>query len=305
MLSRVLTRPVMELTEVTARMAGGDLTQKVRITTGDEIGTLANSFNRMADQVLSYTRNLEEIVQDRTEEIQEKEEKYRNLSNLLNSVLESSTEYSIIATDTQRDDPGVQQRFSQSLRVDQRRSHGKDADRSKLSARMVARAGSSRKFPVRWKPKGMTEYELERIRKDGTLFQAHAIVTTLKDASGKTLGFLEIARDITEKLALEKELRETKDYLENIVQSSVDAIVTTDPKGRITFVNRAMEEMVGLSRDQITSLRISQLYVNGLGRSPQDHGHPAGKRQPEELRNGHDPERTGGSDSHLGLPAKG
>src|SRR4030042_3596146 len=31
MLSRLLTPPVMELTEVTARVAGGDLTQKVRI----------------------------------------------------------------------------------------------------------------------------------------------------------------------------------------------------------------------------------------------------------------------------------
>jgi methyl-accepting chemotaxis protein len=62
MLSRVLTRPLQQLTAVTARMAGGDLTQKVKLTGGDEIGTLAQSFNRMADQVLNYTRNLEEIV---------------------------------------------------------------------------------------------------------------------------------------------------------------------------------------------------------------------------------------------------
>ena len=37
-----------------------------------------------------------------------------------------------------------------------------------------------------------------------------------------------------------QELRETKETLENIVQSSVDAIVATDPKGRITFANRSM-----------------------------------------------------------------
>jgi nitrate/nitrite-specific signal transduction histidine kinase len=82
-------------------MAGGNLTQKVALTSEDEIGRLAQSFNRMADQVLNHTRNLEEIVRTRTEEIQEKEEKYRNLSSLLNSVLESSTEYSIIAMDPQ------------------------------------------------------------------------------------------------------------------------------------------------------------------------------------------------------------
>ena len=263
MLSRVLTRPVMELTEVTARMAGGDLTQKVRITTGDEIGTLATSFNRMADQVLSYTRNLEEIVHDRTQEIQEKEEKYRNLSNLLNSVLESSTEYSIIATDIHgvilEYNSGSANLFGWTKEEVMGKMRIEQTFRPDGGSRGVIQE-ISRKVEA----EGMTEYELERIRKDGSLFQAHAIVTALKDASGKILGFLEIARDITEKLALEKELRETKDYLENIVQSSVDAIVTTDPKGRITFINRAMEEMVGLSRDQIISLPISQLYINGL-----------------------------------------
>ena len=263
MLSRVLTRPVMELTEVTARMAGGDLTQKVRITTGDEIGTLATSFNRMADQVLSYTRNLEEIVHDRTQEIQEKEEKYRNLSNLLNSVLESSTEYSIIATDIH----GVMLEYnSGSANLF---GWTKEEVMSKMRIEQTFRPdGGSRgviqEISRKVEAEGMTEYELERIRKDGSLFQAHAIVTALKDASGKILGFLEIARDITEKLALEKELRETKDYLENIVQSSVDGIVTTDPKGRITFMNRTFEEMVGRSRENLLGLHIHQFYLNGL-----------------------------------------
>jgi nitrogen fixation negative regulator NifL len=263
MVSRVLTRPVMELTDVTARMAGGDLTQKVRITTGDEIGTLASSFNRMADQVLSYTRNLEEIVHTRTEEILEKEEKYRNLSNLLNSVLESSTEYSIMATDIRgvilEYNSGSANLFGWTkeevvgkMRIEQTFRMG---DRSRGVIQEISRKVEA---------EGMTEYELQRIRKDGSLFQAHAIVTARKDASGKILGFLEIARDITEKLALEKELRETKDYLENIVQSSVDAIVTTDPKGRITFLNRAFEEMVGRSRENILGLPIHQFYLNGL-----------------------------------------
>jgi PAS domain S-box-containing protein len=263
MFSRVLTRPVMELTEVSARMAGGDLTQKVRITTGDEIGTLASSFNRMADQVRNYTRNLEEIVHTRTQEIQEKEERYRGLSNLLNSVLESATEYSIIATDIH----GVILEYnSGSANLF---GWTKEEVMGKMSMEQTFRPdggsqGVIEEISRKVEAEGKTEYELERIRKDGALFQAHAIVTALKDASGKILGFLEIARDITEKLALEKELRETKDYLENIVQSSVDAIVTTDPKGRITFINRAMEDMVGLSRDKIISLPISQLYINGL-----------------------------------------
>ncbi len=217
----------------------------------------------MADQVLNYTRNLEEIVQARTQEIQEKEEEYRNLSRLLNSVLESSTEYSIMATDPNgvilQYNSGSEKLFGWTkeevigkMRIS--RTFWKD-DRSRGLIRVISR---------KVEEEGMTEYQVERVRKDGSLFTAHAIVTSLKDPSGKTLGFVEIARDITEKIALEKELWKTKDQLENIVQSSVDAIVTTDPKGKITFVNRAMEEMVSSSREEMIGRPIHQFYLDGI-----------------------------------------
>jgi PAS domain S-box-containing protein len=127
-------------------------------------------------------------VQGRTQEIQEKEEKYRNLSNLLNSVLESSTEYSIIATDIH----GVILEYnSGSANVFQWTKEevvgkkiggtfGQD-DRSQGILQEISRQVEG---------EGMTEYELERVRKDGTRFQVHGIMTTLKDASGKPLGFL-------------------------------------------------------------------------------------------------------------------
>jgi PAS domain S-box-containing protein len=64
-----------------------------------------------------------------------------------------------------------------------------------------------------------------------------------------------------------QELRETKGTLENIVQSSVDAIVATDPRGRITFANRSMQEMLlGLAgqEEKLLGLPMSQLYCGGL-----------------------------------------
>jgi PAS domain S-box-containing protein len=244
-------------------MADGNLTQKVALTSEDEIGRLAQSFNRMADQVLNYTRNLEEIVRTRTHEIQEKEERYRNLSSLLNSVLESSTEYSIIAMDPQGIILEYNRGSANLFGWSKEEIVGKmwigrtflKEDRSQGILQEI-----SRKIEAA----GVVEYQIERVRKDGSRFQANAIVTTLQDPSGKILGFLEIARDITEKLRLEKELRETKEYLENIVQSSVDAIVTTDPKGRITFVNKAMEEMVGVSQKEMIQQPISRFYLEGI-----------------------------------------
>ena len=263
-LSRFLTRPITELTEITARMAGGDLTQKVALTSEDEIGRLAQSFNRMADQILAHTRNLEEIERTRTEQIQEKEEKYRNLSGLLNSVLESSTEYSIIAMDPR----GIILEYNRGSA----NLFGWEKDEvvgkmwiGRTFLKEARSKGILQEISRKIETAGVVEYQMERTRKDGSRFQANAIVTALQDSSGKILGFLEIARDITEKLRLEKELRETKDYLENIVQSSVDAIVTTDPKGRITFVNKAMEEIVGVSPKDMIQQPISRFYLEGIG----------------------------------------
>jgi len=64
-----------------------------------------------------------------------------------------------------------------------------------------------------------------------------------------------------------QELRETKETLENIVQGSVDAIVATDPKGRITFANRSMQEMLfgkAGQEEKLLGVPMAQLYSGGL-----------------------------------------
>ncbi len=48
LLARTLTRPIRELTEATRAMAGGQLGQRVRVYSRDEIGLLASSFNQMS-----------------------------------------------------------------------------------------------------------------------------------------------------------------------------------------------------------------------------------------------------------------
>ena len=64
-----------------------------------------------------------------------------------------------------------------------------------------------------------------------------------------------------------QELRGTKETLENIVQSSVDAIVATDPKGRITFANRSMEELIlgrAGQKEKLIGVPMARLYSGGL-----------------------------------------
>jgi len=78
-----------------------------------------------------------------------------------------------------------------------------------------------------------------------------------------------------------QELRKTKETLENIIQSTVDAIVATDPKGCITFANRSMQEMtLGQSgqEEKLLGVPMARLYSGGLAEAKKimsilrDHG---------------------------------
>ena len=53
----------------------------------------------MIVQIENYTSNLEKMVEDRTGELKESREKYRDISRFLNNVLDSATVYAIMALD--------------------------------------------------------------------------------------------------------------------------------------------------------------------------------------------------------------
>jgi signal transduction histidine kinase len=76
-LVNIFTKPVRKLVYATERVASGNLHQMVSVTTKDEIGTLASSFNRMIvslqesrEKIEEYNRTLERKVKERTAELE-------------------------------------------------------------------------------------------------------------------------------------------------------------------------------------------------------------------------------------------
>ena len=69
---RAISIPIKKLTEGANRIAEGDLTVKIDVHTKDEIGQLAHSFNKMASELRRSYQNLEEKVQMRTKELEER-----------------------------------------------------------------------------------------------------------------------------------------------------------------------------------------------------------------------------------------
>ncbi len=75
-IARAMVRPLAAMAGATRRIAAGDLDHTVPVTSGDEIGTLAGSFNAMVvslrvarDELEHWTQTLEDKVRERTAEL--------------------------------------------------------------------------------------------------------------------------------------------------------------------------------------------------------------------------------------------
>jgi len=66
-----------------------------------------------------------------------------------------------------------------------------------------------------------------------------------------------------ENARLLRETKNTKEYLENLIASSVDAIVTLDPLGRITFVSKGGQRMFGCDNGELVGRPVRALWACG------------------------------------------
>src|SRR4051794_18705074 len=101
-------------------------------------------------------------------------------------------------------------------------------------------------------------YELTYIRKDGSRFPAVVSVTALRDAQDNIIGYLLIGTDNTarkqveeERTKLDQRLRDQHFYTRSLIESNIDALMTTDPRGIITDVNTQTEALTGCTRDEL------------------------------------------------------
>jgi len=60
------------------------------------------------------------------------------------------------------------------------------------------------------------------------------------------------------------QLRETQEYLNNLIESTVDAIVTVDPNETVTFANRGSQRMLGYDGSGLEGASVADLFVGGM-----------------------------------------
>jgi PAS domain S-box-containing protein len=112
-------------------------------------------------------------------------------------------------------------------------------------------------------------YELTYFRKDGSRFPAVVSITALRDAQDTIIGYLLIGTDNTARKQIEEErkkldqrLRDQHFYTRSLIESNIDALMTTDPRGILTDVNKQMEALTGCTRDELIGAPFKNYFTD-------------------------------------------
>jgi PAS domain S-box-containing protein len=104
----------------------------------------------------------------------------------------------------------------------------------------------------------------------GGLDSSRGITTVCVNFSampGKNRAVLATLRDVSAERSMARELSQTKEFLERVIESSVDGIVSADLRGNVLVFNRSACRLFGYARDQVIGkLRVDQLYPPGVAK---------------------------------------
>ncbi|HDG96972.1 MAG TPA: PAS domain-containing sensor histidine kinase [Desulfobacterales bacterium] len=115
-------------------------------------------------------------------------------------------------------------------------------------------------------------FQKDKDRKSSTLYKEYtdengnqrfevSTIAPIFDESGNLSQVLEISRDITERISLEREVEKAKTFFQNVIESTVDGIVVVDTKGKVLIFNEGMERLTGYSAEEIINTgHLSSFY---------------------------------------------
>jgi PAS domain S-box-containing protein len=236
-----IVKPLRELSRATEKISHGDLSVEIKKSDlKDEIGSLTNSFITMTERL----RESHQALKDTTEYLQ------TLIENIKDGVVVLDKEYTIIDANSAAVEgvglPKEEIVGSKCYKIYHRSD--KPCDTEDCPVKVVFTTGK----PMRRVHNHYT--------KDGRFFIEDITSSPIKDESGKVISIVEVRRDVTERIKLQKEIEETKDFLNSVIESSPDAIITADLNGIITSWSKGAEELYGYKAEEIVGKSIADLY---------------------------------------------
>ena len=113
----------------------------------------------------------------------------------------------------------------------------------------------------------VVDYEVNFRKKDGTPITVLLTAHVRYDPKGNVLGYEGICVDQSQRKKMEQELKKAHDFLNNIIQSSPNAIMATDVKGNIIIWNQGAQETLGYQAAEVVGkINVKNLYPDKMAR---------------------------------------
>jgi len=201
---------------------------------------------------LRQVDTLEELVEERTRELKESEEKYRLLVDNMTDIVFAIDLKGNITFCSQAGEKmtgySVRRLLSMNMKEVITQEH-----LAEIQERLQARIRGE---------KYLAPHQFELTRADGKRLPVEMSTSPLLK-EGHLVGIQGIVRDITVRKRAEEDLRESEAKFRRIYNASLDAIYTTSIDGEILDMNPAGVAMFGFdSLDELKKVNIESLYVN-------------------------------------------
>jgi PAS domain S-box-containing protein len=103
-------------------------------------------------------------------------------------------------------------------------------------------------------------FETIRLAKNGHTVDLSLTVSPIRDSAGRITGASKIARDITQRKRTEEALVQQSEWLRVTLASIGDAVIATDIKGEVTFMNSVAESLTGWAQDEAAGQPLLKVF---------------------------------------------
>jgi len=100
------------------------------------------------------------------------------------------------------------------------------------------------------------------IARDGSECDIADSCAPIRDRDAQVIGAVLVFRDVTGEYAVQQALRDQQFYTRSLIESNIDALMTTDPSGIITDVNQQMVALTGCTRDELIGAPFKNYFTD-------------------------------------------
>jgi PAS domain S-box-containing protein len=247
-LSSLIVKPIRELQRLVQEITEGKLGTKIDVTTNDEIGQLATSFNKMTEELkgsitlignlnkeIARRKKLEEIVGQEREKAQ---------------IYLDTVDVIIVAIDANQIVALINREGACILGFEKEEIIGKNWFDNFIPRQIRAEVEVVFQKLIAGEAELFKNYENPILTKTGEERTILWHNTILKDGKGAITGTLSSGVDITERIKSEKEIKDSAMRLHTVLEEVGDGIAVSDANGHFEIFNSKMQEITGYTIDE-------------------------------------------------------